>query len=83
MGHEELNISESLKDLNDKSRRGNGFKRVGEVKTSLFYQWEMLIYPLGVNYCSKEGWYGDLKTQYIHIFCFPKKLISFQERKVY
>lgn len=42
---------EHLKDLNDKSRKEDRFKRVEEVKTLLFYQSEVLI-SLGVQYNS-------------------------------
>lgn len=52
--HEALKNLEHLKDFNDKSRKEDRFKRVEEVKTSLFYQSEMLI-SLGVHYYFREG----------------------------
>lgn len=53
-GHEVLKNLEHLKDLNDKSRKEDRFKRVEEVKTSLFYQSEVLI-SLGVHHYFREG----------------------------
>lgn len=41
-GHEKLKNLEHLKDLIDKSRKEDRFKRVEKVKTSLFYQLETL-----------------------------------------
>lgn len=35
-GHEAPNILETLRNLNDKSRKQDGFKKVEEVKTLLF-----------------------------------------------
>lgn len=60
-GNEELIILEYLKDLNDKSIKENGFERVEEVKTSLFYQLKTLI-PPAIDYCFREGWYRGLNN---------------------
>ena len=53
-GNEELIILEYLKGLNHKSIKENGFERVEEVKTSLFYQLKTLI-PPAIDYCFREG----------------------------